>query len=80
MNPKPFHESIIKAIHSCHGPEEEAREVLKVLGNLIISTQIPENHKNINQAYKEAAYYWGEESLGGLIDSVSKKLEAEQAG
>lgn len=79
MKPKPFHESIIDAIDNCTGPGEDARETLKVLGKLIISTKIPKNHQSIKQAFDKAVDYWGDGLFDGLLSSVSEKLDAEQA-
>ena len=79
MKTKPFHESIVDAIENCTGPGEEARETLKVLGDLIISTKIIKDYHLIKNAFEKASNYWGEGRLSGLLLLVSEKLDAEAA-
>jgi hypothetical protein len=79
MNTKPFHESICDAISNCTGPGEEARERLKVLGELLISTKIPKDHELISEKFKEAISYFGDGKMQDLLFQVFKKLKEEMA-
>jgi len=78
MNTKPFHLSVIDTIVNCTGPGEDARKTLTVIGNLIISTKIPENHVSIAREFTKAVDYWSDgQQMFGLLSNVLDKLKKE---
>lgn len=68
---RPFHETIIEVIRGASGPE------LECLANLIKTTKIPKNHKEIAEAWKGRIKVlgWGKENLGVLADLERQSQE-----
>jgi hypothetical protein len=62
---KPFHESIVDAIHCAFGAD------LPCLAALIKTTKVPKNHDEIIKAWKERLNYLGHAKEYGVSESVA---------
>ncbi|MFA6273510.1 MAG: hypothetical protein WC673_03440 [Candidatus Paceibacterota bacterium] len=71
---RPFHETIIDAIHSASSND------LRCLATLIKATKIPKNHDEIIAAWKQQRedVGWDNEELGVSADLLEQKQEAAE--
>lgn len=79
MKTKPFHEAIVDALRNCQGPSGEVKDRLKVLGGLIIATEINEGHILIKKIFQKIAKPLGNEVVGSLLFQVTRKLDQEKS-